>query len=113
MENRASCCQASAFVHGLEGAVAAPTRNVETLLQVESVTCSACVARVGSALGAVPGVSEARLNLATRRARIVHDEHLSFDDLIRTSHIEIPLDPDKLVQGFQIWDQRVGANKLK
>jgi len=37
----------------------------------------------------------------------------SFDDLIRTSPIEIPLDPDKLVAGFQIWDQRVGANKLK
>jgi putative spermidine/putrescine transport system substrate-binding protein len=37
----------------------------------------------------------------------------SFDDLIRTRPIEIPLEPAKLVQAFQIWDQRVGANKLK
>ncbi|HEV2359495.1 MAG TPA: extracellular solute-binding protein [bacterium] len=36
-----------------------------------------------------------------------------FDDLIRTRPIEIPLAPDKLVQAFQLWDQRVGANKLK
>ncbi|HXX36936.1 MAG TPA: extracellular solute-binding protein [bacterium] len=37
----------------------------------------------------------------------------SFDDLIRSRPVEIPLDPDKLVQAFTIWDQKVGANKLK
>jgi putative spermidine/putrescine transport system substrate-binding protein len=36
-----------------------------------------------------------------------------FDDLIRTRPVEIPLAPDKLVQAFTIWDQKVGANKLK
>ncbi len=36
-----------------------------------------------------------------------------FDDLIRTRPIEIPLDPVKLVQAFKIWDEQVGANKLK
>ncbi len=37
----------------------------------------------------------------------------SFDDLIKSRPVEIPLDPIKLVQAFQIWDQKVGANKLK
>ncbi len=37
----------------------------------------------------------------------------SFDDLIRSRPVEIPLDPGKLVQAFTIWDQKVGANKLK
>ena len=37
----------------------------------------------------------------------------SFDDLIKTRPVEIPLDPIKLVQAFTIWDQKVGANKLK
>ena len=36
-----------------------------------------------------------------------------FDDLIRTRPIEIPLEPVKLVQAFEMWDQKVGANKLR
>jgi putative spermidine/putrescine transport system substrate-binding protein len=37
----------------------------------------------------------------------------SFDELIKTRPVEIPLEPAKLVQAFTIWDQKVGANKLK
>jgi Cu2+-exporting ATPase len=81
------CCEGCAFVHGLQDAVprAAPAdaKSVETILQVEGVTCAACVARVASALGAVAGVSEASLNLATRRARVVHDEGLGHEALVR------------------------------
>jgi putative spermidine/putrescine transport system substrate-binding protein len=36
-----------------------------------------------------------------------------FDDLIKTRPVEIPLEPNKLVQAFTLWDQKVGANKLK
>jgi Cu2+-exporting ATPase len=84
-EGSAHCCEGCAFIDRLQ-ASAAPLppsiRTVETILQVEGVTCSACVARVGSALGAVAGVSEARLNPATRRARVVHDERLALDALV-------------------------------
>ena len=62
-----------------------------------------------------PAVKGVALSMAPKESQdaIGPVRRPSFDDLIRTSHIEIPLDPDKLVQGFQIWDQRVGANKLK
>ena len=41
-------------------------------LAVEGMTCASCVARVERALKAVPGVVEAEVNLATSRARVVH-----------------------------------------
>ncbi|WP_374642473.1 heavy metal translocating P-type ATPase [Tabrizicola sp.] len=39
-------------------------------LAVEGMTCASCVARVERALKAVPGVSDAVVNLATERARV-------------------------------------------
>lgn len=39
-------------------------------LMIEGMTCAACVRRVEKALGAVPGVSQATVNLVTRRATI-------------------------------------------
>src|SRR5690606_22799822 len=39
-------------------------------LGVEGMTCASCVARVERALQAVPGVSEAVVNLATERASV-------------------------------------------
>jgi len=59
------------------------TETVETFLHVEGVTCAACVARVESALARIPQVREARLNLATRRARIVHARDLPLTALTR------------------------------
>ncbi len=45
-----------------------PSRSVE--LFVEGMTCASCVGRVERALRAVPGVTEANVNLATERATV-------------------------------------------
>ncbi len=74
------CCAGCAGLHGLAAAVAAPPvpppepapTEVETVFDVEGVSCAACVTRVESALGRLPGVAESSLNLATRRVRIRH-----------------------------------------
>jgi len=42
-------------------------------LPVEGMTCASCVSRVERALAAVPGVSEATVNLATGRANVTGD----------------------------------------
>ncbi len=39
-------------------------------LDIEGMTCAACVARVEKVLGRVPGVASAQVNLATARARV-------------------------------------------
>jgi len=43
-----------------------------TDLAIEGMSCASCVGRVERALRAVPGVSEATVNLATGRARVAH-----------------------------------------
>ena len=43
---------------------------VAVTLQVDGMTCASCVARVERALRAVPGVTQANVNLATERATI-------------------------------------------
>ena len=69
------CCKGPEFLRQIEQPLkpAPAGESVETLLEVEGATCGACVMRIEGALRAVPGVSEARFNLATRRARVVHD----------------------------------------
>ncbi len=42
-------------------------------LAIEGMTCAACVARVEKALGSVPGVAKAEVNLATKTARVEAD----------------------------------------
>jgi Cu+-exporting ATPase len=42
----------------------------ERLLNVEGMTCASCVARVEAALRKVPGVEDARVNLATHQAAV-------------------------------------------
>lgn len=46
--------------------------RTRTDLAIEGMTCASCVARIERALRAVPGVSEAVVNLATARAHVVH-----------------------------------------
>ncbi len=43
-----------------------------TDLAIEGMTCASCVGRVERALKALPGVTEATVNLATNRARVTH-----------------------------------------
>jgi Cu+-exporting ATPase len=52
-------------------APAAP--SAKTDLPVEGMTCASCVRRIEKALGAAPGVKQATVNLATRRATIAYD----------------------------------------
>ena len=56
--------------------------QIETVsLSVSGMTCAACVMHVEHALADVPGVAEARVNLATERAIIEVPEGLSLDVL--------------------------------
>ncbi|MCC6457950.1 MAG: copper-translocating P-type ATPase [Caldilineaceae bacterium] len=45
----------------------------ELSLPIEGMTCASCVVRVEKALGKVPGVQKASMNLATEQARVVFD----------------------------------------
>src|SRR4051794_37239982 len=45
----------------------------ELSLPIEGMTCASCVRRVERALGKVPGVQEATVNLATEKAKVRFD----------------------------------------
>src|SRR5438045_866186 len=51
----------------------APETSREVVMPITGMTCASCVRRVEKALGKVPGVQEASVNLATERARVVFD----------------------------------------
>ena len=55
----------------------AASRDAATELPVQGMTCASCVRRVERALTAVPGVTEATVNFATRRASIRFDAALT------------------------------------
>ena len=60
-----------------------PDTTVE--LAIEGMTCASCVARIEKALKAVPGVSEASVNLATERATVRFPQGaVDLSDLIAT-----------------------------
>src|SRR5438552_15047786 len=56
--------------------MATTTQLREITLPVGGMTCASCVLRVEKALKKVPGVAEARVNLATEQATV------DFDDLV-------------------------------
>ncbi|RKF16227.1 copper-translocating P-type ATPase [Roseovarius spongiae] len=49
-----------------------PAREAQAELDVSGLTCASCVSRSETALRAVPGVLDAAVNLATRRARVTY-----------------------------------------
>jgi len=53
----------------------------EWSLPVEGMSCASCVARVERSLSAVPGVSEASVNLATEAASVRADDSVDFGTL--------------------------------
>ena len=53
-----------------------------TDLAIEGMTCASCVGRVERALKAVPGVTDATVNLATHRARVTHQPAVATDSLV-------------------------------
>lgn len=58
--------------------------QTEVTLALGGLHCAACVARVGKALSAVPGVEKAQVNLATRQAKVIYDpRQATLEDLKR------------------------------
>ncbi|GAB3543300.1 copper-translocating P-type ATPase CopA1 [Noviherbaspirillum agri] len=47
-------------------------------VNIEGMTCASCVARVERALRAIPGVTQANVNLATESARVIADDTVKF-----------------------------------
>lgn len=47
-----------------------PAQNAEITLSVEGMTCASCVGRVERAIRAVPGVTDATVNLTTEKAQV-------------------------------------------
>ncbi|AHY46980.1 heavy metal translocating P-type ATPase [Rubrobacter radiotolerans] len=62
--------------------------GMEASLAVEGMTCASCVSRVERALGAVEGVREASVNLATERARVVLEPGSGTDEEKLRSAVE-------------------------
>lgn len=53
-------------------------------IEIEGMTCASCVARVEKALKNVPGVQDARVNLATEKARVTMDHSkASNEDILK------------------------------
>lgn len=53
-----------------------------TTMNVPSMHCAGCMAKVERGLGAVAGVSAARVNLSARNVSITHDNTLAVPDLV-------------------------------
>ena len=62
----------------LEGAL-----QKKTTLLIGGMSCAACVRRVEQALGAIPGVEAATVNLASSRATVLHPPHLVSLDALK------------------------------
>ncbi|WP_313534147.1 heavy metal translocating P-type ATPase [Haematobacter sp.] len=63
----------------------AETSTAQTVvLPIEGMTCASCVGRVERALQAVPGVSQAHVNLATEKAEVRFSNPVTYDLLVRT-----------------------------
>ena len=65
----------------------APVRTIDLStsisLPIEGMTCASCVGRVEKALKAIPGVSDAVVNLATEKARITADASVDRAALVK------------------------------
>ncbi len=70
----------SIHAHRHGAAVAKPGRAVE--LAITGMNCASCTGRVERALAAVPGVTAANANLATRRATVTTDPDVRPDALV-------------------------------
>lgn len=57
------------------------TDQQKVQFRVDGMSCASCVGRVERALKAVPGVTDAAVNLATESALITHDSRVSAADL--------------------------------
>ena len=63
--------------------MATETEQSRTELVIGGMTCAGCASRVQAALAEVDGVTDARVNLATNRATVIHDGATGEGDLTR------------------------------
>ncbi|MFA5581539.1 MAG: heavy metal translocating P-type ATPase [Paracoccaceae bacterium] len=63
-----------------------PARESSVELEIENMSCASCVARLEREFSAIPGVRDARVNLASETARITYlDAQVRPDDLLRVA----------------------------
>ncbi|MBX3274520.1 MAG: copper-translocating P-type ATPase [Sandaracinaceae bacterium] len=68
---------------GYTATLAPPAAERTATLEITSMTCAACVRRVEQALGAVPGVADAQVNLPLNRATVRFDPARASLDALR------------------------------
>ena len=81
---------------------ATAAHDTETVtLPVEGMTCASCVGRVERALRAVPGVTEANVNLTTERAQITASnvDRNRLVAAINAAGYDVPAEPVDLIIG--------------
>jgi len=72
-------------------AAGSTSRSID--LQIEGMSCASCVMRVEKALGKLPGVAQATVNLATEQAHVEADASVKADVLVaavRQAGYEVP-----------------------
>ncbi|PZU27271.1 MAG: heavy metal translocating P-type ATPase [Stenotrophomonas sp.] len=74
-------------------------------LMIEGMTCASCVGRVERALEAIPGVSQASVNLATERASVQTDGSVPREALVQAIHkagyeVTAPAAQELLIEGM-------------
>jgi len=60
-----------------------------------------------------PAVKDVPLSMAPQESQDAIKEfgRPEYDKWIAETPLEVPLDPDKIVAAFRIWDERIGAKK--
>ena len=78
-----------------------PIPTVTVTLPIEGMTCASCVGRVERALRAVPGVTEAHVNLTTERAQVTttHADRNRLVAAIEAAGYDVPAEPVDLIIG--------------
>ncbi|HEX7989978.1 MAG TPA: heavy metal translocating P-type ATPase [Stenotrophomonas sp.] len=74
-------------------------------LTIEGMTCASCVGRVERALKAIPGVTQASVNLATERASVHTDGSVPREALVQAIHkagyeVSAPAAQELLIEGM-------------
>ncbi len=70
----------------------------KTTIAIEGMHCAACVAKVESALRAMPGVSEANVNFSTEQAIVTYDESLSGFETLQRAIVDAGYEPMAAVE---------------